>query len=98
MSYPKQDLFFPIGSSATHSGAVYMGDFRNLSIQVSGSGSNFTIEGSNDDGFTRAITNWSTMTVLTAAGIYSIEAGARWIRAGRPDSAVTIAYHGFTVT
>lgn len=92
--YSQQGSFFTQGSTATQSPWVFTGDYKRLSIQIAGSGSNFTIEGSNDNGFTAAIANASQLTVLTAAGEYSITPGCRWMRFGRPGSTVTATYHG----
>ena len=64
----------------------FVGDARllTLSIQTStASASRFTISGSNADGLQAAIpdASWSVMTTLLNAGIYTIDPGARWVRA-----------------
>lgn len=53
-----------------------------------------TIQGSNDEGITAAITNWSTITAITAPGLYTVDPGARWHRVQKSslDSALSVAY------
>ena len=82
------------GQSSTYtSSAVLVGDYDNLSVSWhtdTATGSRLTLEGSNDDGFTAAITNWSVMTGITVAdqatatgGVYTVDPGIRWMRAAR---------------
>jgi hypothetical protein len=76
------------------SAAVFVGDFKRLSLQVNGAGSAFIVQGSNDDGFTAAITNWSTLTTLPAVGMYSITPGPRWLRSDRTGSTASMTLFG----
>ena len=48
--------------------------------------SNLTVQASNDDGLSTgaAVQLWSNISVVAAAGIFSITPGARWIRFVRP--------------
>ena len=74
-------------SSTATSGAVFVGDAFSLSCSlVTTAASVVTLQGSNDDGFTAAIGTWSTLTALTANGIYAIQPGARWLRAQQAAS------------
>lgn len=74
-------------SSTFTSGTHWTGDYRQISVDISAAlNSGMSIEGSNDDGFRAAVTNWSTLTRITAAGIYAVDPGFRWMR-GRRQSA-----------
>jgi hypothetical protein len=81
-------------NSTTTSSPVFVGDYKRLTLQIFGAGSAFIVQGSNDDGFSAAITNWSTMTTLPAAGIYSITPGPRWLRSDRTGSTASMTLYG----
>lgn len=70
--------------SAITSAAVFVGDARALSISLTTTtaASTYTVQGSNWYG-TAAIPEgqWSTLTLLTAPGIYAVQVGAMQIRA-----------------
>lgn len=80
-------------SSTMTSSAVFTGDYDNIAISWhtdTADASRLTLEGSGDDGFTAAIVNWSVMTGMvladqatTVGGIYTVDAGPRWMRAAR---------------
>ncbi|HTD69889.1 MAG TPA: hypothetical protein VK647_05510 [Gemmatimonadales bacterium] len=48
------------------------------------SASSLTIQGSNEDGASGPIGLWSTVSVVAAAGIFTVTPGARWLRFIRP--------------
>lgn len=89
MAYSKEQVILNSSSSGTGT-AHFVGDYRllTLSIQTStGSASRFTISLSNANGFVEAIpeASWSVATTLLNAGIYTLDPGARWIRAEQPN-------------
>ena len=91
MPRSKQQVLLDSSSSGT-SPSIFVGDCRLLSVSVvtsTGSASNITILLSNDNGFTGEIANWSMVTVLPNQGIYSIDPGARWLRADRAAIAIS---------
>jgi hypothetical protein len=80
-------------SSTVTSNAVWCGDGNVLSVSiqsVAAVASVWSLEGNNGDGFLTALgtgvagTDWSTVTAITAQGIYSITPGMRWLRLIRP--------------
>jgi len=84
-------------SSVRTSNALLVADARQLTVSVVtvGTGaSRTTIQGSNDDGLRAAIDNWSTVTTVTLAGIYTVDPGARWLRALRSalDSQASVTF------
>ena len=90
-------------SSSSGTGlACYVGDARLLTLSVqssTASASRFTISGSNANGFQAAIgeATWSVMTTVLNSGIYTIDPGARWIRAEQPAHSLS-ATSGNTLT
>lgn len=75
-------------SATTTSNAVLVADWNAITISwvtQSASASLLTIQGTDADGFTATIAagEWSTVTQLSGQGVYAIEPGLRWIRAGR---------------
>lgn len=89
MAYTRSQVILDSNSSGT-SPAQYVGDARllTLSIQTSTtSASRFTVSLSNAQGFNAAIpeASWSVATTLLNAGMYTIDPGARWLRAEQPD-------------
>lgn len=94
--YTRNHSFYTgLTSSMTTSSAWYTGDFQSLTVQI-GSASTVTLQGSNADGFTAAITDdtWSNLSVIVAAGIQKVETGFRWIRAFRSQSTNTVTAYG----
>lgn len=85
--YERHHVVFNSANSSTYtSNPVLTADAATLSLSwttVSGTASRLTVQGSNDQGFTGAITNWSTITALTAQGFYTVDPGARWMRIQR---------------
>lgn len=73
----------------------FVGDAATLTVSIqssTGSASRYTILGSNADGFQSALGTpsqtvpaggWSIVTTITAAGIYTIDPGMRWINSCR---------------
>jgi hypothetical protein len=91
MGYTKYKVLLGSGSSGT-SPDVFVGDCRLLSVSIqtsTGSASNVSLALSNDDGWTTGIGFRSTVTVLPNQGIYSIDPGARWIRAERANIGIS---------
>jgi hypothetical protein len=85
------------GSSANSStvtwGPLWSGDADLISVSiqsVAAVASTWTLEGNNNDGFLTALSalsapvEWSTVSVIASAGIFSVTPGARWIRVIRP--------------
>jgi hypothetical protein len=93
MAYSKDQVL--LGTASDSSGtspSIFVGDCRLLSVSrvtSTGSASNLTISLSNDNGFTEAITNWSVVTVLPNAGIFTVDPGARWLRAERRNIGIS---------
>lgn len=89
MSYgpvSKRYAFFD-GTSARSatftSNPFLVADYRQLSMSIITSdaqSSLHTVQASNEDGLRASITTWSTVTTITAQGIYAIEPGMRWLR------------------
>jgi len=76
-------------SSTVTSNAMLVADANQISasiVSVAAVASNWTVQGSNADGFTAAIAEgeWSTVSVIAAQGIFSVTPGMRWIRTLRP--------------
>lgn len=90
MLIPRTKTMLSWNSSAATSAVFFVGDVvrASLSLTTTTTHSNYTIQGSNSDGFTAAIPTgaWSTVTVLTAQGIYALQTGMRWLRAQQQAS------------
>ena len=89
-------------SSTGTSNAIFVGDCRLLTVSVqtsTGSASNITISLSNNDGFQSHDSTlvWSNVTILPNRGIFTVDPGARWIRAERANIAMTSAASNTTV-
>ena len=94
--YTREHSFFTAGSSSvTTSAAYFVGDFQSFSLEF-GSASTVTLQGSNGGGFTDALADpdWSTVSVVAAAGLQKVETGFRWIRAWRSQSTNTVRSFG----
>lgn len=92
--YTHDHTLLGANSTATVSGPVFIGDYRQMSLSVessTGSASRYTVEISNANGFDRAIRaqEWSTGTALTSQGVQTIDPGIRWIRAVRDAISVS---------
>jgi hypothetical protein len=82
------------GSSGS-SPSIFVGDCRLLSLSVQ-TGSNtsasaVTVSLSNNHGLDSAdsLLVWSTVTVLPNRGIFTVDPGARWLRAERANFAIS---------
>ena len=88
--YARRDLYESISSSLATSGMtseVYNVEvFETLTLQMVGSIGTILVQGSNDNGRTSAIANWSTLTTDRGPGIIYLEPGFAWIRSIRSDS------------
>lgn len=84
-----------LGAASDSSGTspwIFVGDARLLSISrqtSTGSASNLTISLSNDHGFNSSIVFASAVTVLPNAGIFTIDPGARWLKAERRNIGIS---------
>src|SRR5687767_8327366 len=80
-----------LNSSSSGTGTPhFVGDAQLLTLSIetsTASASRFTVSLSNANGFNAAIPDgsWSVATTLLNAGIYTIDPGARWIRAEQPN-------------
>jgi len=75
-------------SSTITSNAQLVDSFRQLSVSIQTSGTsarNVRIYGTNADGLETALVddNFSLVTTIPQAGIYTIDPGMRWIKADR---------------
>lgn len=88
-------------NSAITSVAALVADWQIQTLSwetVTGSASTLTVQGSLADGLQAAVpaATWSNLTMLTAAGMYTVDPGSRWIRVvrGSPESASTVLIAG----
>lgn len=81
-----RDLFNTVASTGTISETYNVQGFHSLTMQIVGSPSTTTIQGSNDDGYTAAITNWSNLTAVIGVGMVEIDPGFRWLRCIRSET------------
>jgi hypothetical protein len=92
MGYSKEQVL--LGAASDSSGtspSIFVGDVRLLSVSIqtsTASASNVSISLSNDDGFRAAVQHWSVVTVLPNQGIFTIDPGARWLKAERANIAM----------
>lgn len=92
-------------SSSYTSAPVWVGDAQQISFSwftnTTGA-STLSVDGSDSDGFTSALTtaaqpnvDWSNLTKVTAAGVFTLTAGARFVRfiraATESQSSVAVA-------
>ena len=99
MSYCKAQILLGSDSSGT-SPHIFVGDCRLLTISVqtsTGSASNVTVSLSNSDGLQSSDLFYSVATVLTSQGIFTVDPGARWLKAERANIATSAASNA-TVT
>lgn len=86
-----RDLFNSVGASAVTSEVYGIQGFHDgFTLQVVGSPSTTTVQGSNDYGYNAAITNWSTLTTLYGATVVNIEPGFNWLRMQRSETSNAI--------
>ena len=76
-------------SSTVTSNSILVADANTITVSitsVAAVASNWTLQGTNADGFSAAIAEgeWSNISIIAAQGIYSITPGARWVRTLRP--------------
>lgn len=89
MGYTARYDFFDgtSGNSSAYTSASYLvADFNQFALSWdtdTTTASRMTLQGSNDDGTTSSIGTWSNITGITAAGIYVVDTGVRWVRALR---------------
>lgn len=72
-------------TSAWHLVAEYAQLTMSYSSSVTGT-ANLIVHGSNDDGLRSSINSFSVLTTVTAAGLFTIDPGVRWLRAVRSSS------------
>ncbi len=82
-----RDMYNSKAASAVTSEEVWVGDADKISLQLLGSPSTTTVQGSNATGFSTAIGagEWSTITTL-GVGMYAMEPGVRWLRCQRSET------------
>jgi hypothetical protein len=61
-----------------------------FTLQLIGSPSTTTIQGSNDTGHFSTIVNWSTLTTVLSAGLINITPGFGWLRLQRSETSNAI--------
>lgn len=101
MQIPQQFTMLSWNSSTATSRSIFVGDARSMSVSLTTTtaASTYTLQGSNADGFVDAIPagQWSTVTALTAPGIYAVQTGMRWLRAQQAASTssatLILAFH-----
>ncbi len=88
-NFQTRDVVLFDGSSAQSStfttASVLVADFAQLTVSWqtdTTAASVYTIQGTNVDGFGAAIAegDWSNITGMASAGIFTIDPGVRWIR------------------
>ena len=90
-------------SSVRTSNAVLVADWRQITVSVQTSNalaSRYTVWGTDYDGFQTPLAegNWSSITAITAPGLFTVDPGMRWLRATRSaiDSQGTVIFAGRT--
>lgn len=85
--HAQRELYTSIAASAVTSETYNIQGFHDgFTMQILGSPSTTTIRGSNDEGYTAAITNWSTLTTVVGPGIVNITPGFRWLQCERSET------------
>ena len=88
--YARRDLYESISSSLATSGmtseSYNVEGMETFTLQLVGSLGTLLVQGSNDNGRTSAIANWSTITANQGPGISYITGGFAWVRSIRSDS------------
>src|SRR5690349_20133428 len=91
MAYPKQVTLHDSSANAVSTSTpVLIAEATQISLSLvtTGAGSPLTVQMSNADGMTAALvaTDWSTVSALTANGVYAVESGPRWLRTQRESA------------
>ena len=102
MPYTVRHDFFDgssAGSSTYTSNAYCVADLRQMAVSWNtdaADASNLTVQASHEDGFTAALTVWSTLTTIPLAGVYTIDPGMRWMRTlrGSEESLAVVTLSG----
>lgn len=81
-----RDLYTGDTSGVTSETYAVAGFQDGFTLQIIGSPSTTTVRGSNDNGSTAAVTNWSTLTTVIGVGMISIEPGFRWLQCQRSET------------
>ncbi|MDX1486705.1 MAG: hypothetical protein R3268_00790 [Acidiferrobacterales bacterium] len=84
----RRELYASKTASEVTSETYWVGDAQELTVQLLGSPSTTTIQGTNVDGRSAAIaeTDWSTISTVIGDGIVNIEPGWRWMRGLRSET------------
>jgi hypothetical protein len=89
--FVKRDLYTSKSASEVTSEVYNVEGFHDgFTLQIIGSPSTTTLQGSNDDGRTAAIANWSTLTTVLSAGLINITPGFGWLRLQRSETSNAI--------
>ena len=94
MPYGKNKVVLGLQNSDFTSAAQLVDGYRQLSISIQTSGTsarNVRVYGTNADGFDAALVagNWSLVTTIPQAGIYTVDPGMRWLQVDRDIFAVS---------
>ena len=88
--FARRDIYSSIASSLATSGITSetynVEGFNHLTLQIVGSTSTTTVQGSNDYGRTSAADNWSLISAVINGGLVSVDPGFAWVRALRSNS------------
>ena len=83
----QKDLYASVAASGVTSEVYNVAGFHDgFTLQMIGSPSTTTVRGSNDDGYTATITNWSTLTTVIGAGMVNVTPGFRWLQMQRSET------------
>ena len=101
--YEKSKVLFNSANSSTYtSNAQLTVDLATISLSietVTTASSLWTVQGTNENGFTSALRNagWSNLTTLVAQGMYTVDAGPRFVRVLRHslESLATVTMQGW---
>ena len=89
MPYTAQrDLYASKTASDVTSEVFWVGDARELTLQILGSPSTTTVQGSNGDGRVAALSedSWSDISAVIGANMVDVEPGFRWLRCLRSET------------
>ena len=94
MSTFRRDLYASKAASIITSEVYRVIDAGEVTLQLTGSPSTTSVEGSNSDGLTVDLTNttadWSTLTTVIGAAMLNIEPGFEYIRLLRSETTTAI--------
>lgn len=83
----QRDLYGTIAASGITSETYNVQGFHDaFTLQVIGSPSTTTVRGSNDEGYSAAVTNWSTLTTVIGAKMVAVDPGFRWLQCQRSET------------